>query len=1306
MTGVIVFNSYKMYETAFYNYSNRLCLSSNAQAAFAIDGDLIEYYSKTLTVDEEYEKLAAKLDQLKEAINAKYLYILFDNGVPGMYTYIYDTTHSEEFPGEKYALGRNETVLEYVEAENVLKKGEVFEKALYYNDIYGELYYAYAPIFNSNGEVVAFVGTDIDIVPLQEGIKDYRQNVIGTVMAAFVVFLGLYLVVIRWAYTKPMNQIIDETESLSNSLNILKNIMDGIDAYLYVSDIETDEILFVNNKIKEDLGLQISLEGEICWKMLQLDSKEKCESCPNEKLLHNPEEPIIWEVQDPTTGKYYKNIDRVIEWTEGKKVHMQYSVDLTDLKRSEKFLKKRLEQQELMSAISQNFITGDSVDAFINDALKMAGEFMNVSRIMLAKYEEKENILEFKYIWCGKESQMPIQIGGKIPFVEGTPMYDMVHKTDYSLFAVDDVENSKEYQPNKFFNMKSFLSIPIIVADQFWGILEFDQCEHPHKWSESDLHLGNLIGNVLSGVIDRQKMGRDKKAAEEQILRMSAIVNSSPQYIAYIDKEGKYGFVNPAVSNNSGYTYDELMEGGMQILCDEQTRLFLKEKILPAVFSEGKCDFTIPFSRKDGEVRIMSFSAFTIESDEHGCGTIATDITENKRLERELIEAKEMAEQASKAKGEFLSRMSHEMRTPMNAIIGMTNIARGTDDVAKKEHCLERIDNASKHLLEVINDILDMSKIEANKFDLYCQEFNFEKMLVNITNVINFRVEEKKQQFIINLDKNVPLSLIGDELRLTQVITNLLTNATKFTPEGGTISMNIEQIGESGDMSTLRIEVIDNGIGIDAEQQSRLFNSFEQADGSISRKFGGTGLGLVISKRIVELMGGKIWIESELGKGSKFIFTINVEKGEQVPQYELSNGLNKGNVRMLVVDDSPETRDYFIHIMQALGLKCDVASDGYEALYMINNSQDNPYDIFFVDWQMPKMNGIDLTKKIKEYTKDKAVVIMISVAEWNDIEEEATKAGVDHFVSKPLFPSTLVDSINKCLGLPEKVEVPNQRIFTQVNHDFKNHTLLLVEDIEVNREIISAILEDTGIVIDCAENGIEAISQFKQHPGRYSIILMDIQMPEMDGYEAARQIRSLDYAEAKNIPIIAMTANVFKEDIENCLSAGMNDHLGKPVETDSLFEKLNLYLKPKANSDIIEETTAEKKAGSGEPPPTKISSDYSELLPVIDVLDGLNRLMNNKKLYFNLLKGFSGRKMADELIQNIQSIDYIKTAQAAHALKGVSANLGLVKLTGIASNIEAQAKAEIDSKLLIATLDEAVNEAVDFINNLLRNEGM
>lgn len=536
-------------------------------------------------------------------------------------------------------------------------------------------------------------------------------------------------------------------------------------------------------------------------------------------------------------------------------------------------------------------------------------------------------------------------------------------------------------------------------------------------------------------------------------------------------------------------------------------------------------------------------------------------------MQSEIIAERDNASAASLAKSEFLSRMSHEIRTPMNAIIGMTTIAQTTNDNARIQYCLNKISEASRHLLGLINDVLDMSKIEANKLELIEEPFDFEKTLENICNVITVKADEKKINLFITIDPEVPTDVIGDELRLSQVITNLLSNAIKFTPDHGNIDLNIslkEILSENE--SILYVEVVDNGIGISPDQQRKLFKSFEQAEGNITRRFGGTGLGLVISKRIVELMDGEIGVTSEINNGSRFFFTIKIKHDRK--SAEQNQPTYKGR-RILVVDNDNDVLAYFDRVLTNFEMIFDCASTGESAIEFVKSSivENKPYDIIFVDYLMNGIDGIETVRKIKNIAGESIHVIMISTAEWSKIEKEATEVDVAGFISKPLFSSSILNIINRLVINKNELEKVKEDI-PQTIPTFSRCRLLLVEDIEINKEIAIALLEETQIAVDCAENGEVALAMFKDNQEKYDIIFMDMQMPVMDGLEATKQIRALGTAKAKTIPIIAMTANAFKEDVEACKNAGMNNHLGKPVSVDALINMVSNYLKGKEDSVV------------------------------------------------------------------------------------------------------------------------------------------
>ncbi|MDR2185858.1 MAG: response regulator [Treponema sp.] len=801
-----------------------------------------------------------------------------------------------------------------------------------------------------------------------------------------------------------------------------------------------------------------------------------------------------------------------------------------------------------MSAISQSFLISEEMGTLIRNALMMAGMFLDVSHIALARLDIEKNLLLYEYEWYNRKHDFPHQEKQTFPFAPGEMIYDTFIIRGDVYLACDDVEEKPEMSPRlKSMGVRAFICTPVTVYGKFWGFLGFDQCLTTRKWDAGDIQLARLIASALAGLIIRFN-------AEDELRRMSSIVNGSPQYISWITPDGRFKYLNQGVCNITGYTREELMERGMAVLFDGETFRTILDEYIPYILEKGYMEKELSIIGRNGETRILDFSAFPTDASRMGIGIIAQDITEKRQLEKDLVAARDLAEQSNRAKSNFLSRMSHEMRTPMNAIIGMTTIAKGTSDAGKLEYCLNKINEASLHLLGMINDILDMSKIDTGKMDLIYSEFDFERMLKRVTGIMGFRIDEKTQNFIVRIEQGVPPRIVADEQRLTQVLTNLLSNAVKFTPNDGNITLAVKKTGEKENMCTLRFDVIDSGIGISAEQQRSLFTLFEQADGTIARKFGGIGLGLAVSKSIVELMGGEIWVESSPGKGSDFSFEVTVEKGKLRDDAVVR--AHWENLRILAVDDSWEMIEYFKEYAEVMKIHCVTASSGEEAITLMENSSPPPFDIIFVDWKMPGMNGIELTAKIREKYGREVVVVMISAAEWDAVEDDAKKSGIDGFIPKPLFPSVLTDTINKYInrsGIEGTKQNPLQNIF-------KDRALLLAEDMEINREIVISLLEDTGITIDCATNGAEALRMFEQAPSKYGVILMDIHMPEMDGYEATRRIRASSAPGAKTVPIIAMTANIFKDDVSRCFESGMNDHLGKPVDLEELMKRLRNYL--------------------------------------------------------------------------------------------------------------------------------------------------
>ncbi len=589
------------------------------------------------------------------------------------------------------------------------------------------------------------------------------------------------------------------------------------------------------------------------------------------------------------------------------------------------------------------------------------------------------------------------------------------------------------------------------------------------------------------------------------------------------------------------------------------------EHFIQSALREGKCTFEWMHKNREGEALPVEVTLVKVAY--KGGSRVAgyfRDLREHKAMMAEVEKARADAENSAAAKSVFLANMSHEIRTPMNAIIGMTKIGQTSNDPGKMLYCLDKISDASRHLLALINDILDISKIEANKLELRAEPFNLEKMLKTVTDVVSVKAEEKKINLFVNIDTAMPHDVIGDELRLSQVITNLLSNSVKFTPDHGNVTLKIRCLEKSSDTCTLQCEVIDDGIGILPEQMAKIFESFEQAEIDITNKFGGTGLGLSISKKIVELMGGSIGVTSELGKGSNFCFTARIALDHQPAKRSVFDKSVYDAIRVLVVDDDQAVLDYFQRMMDQFGIHCDVAHSGEEALDSVRSAvnQHNPYQIVFVDYLMEEMDGLETTRRIRLLAGESVHVIMISISDWNTIEKEAREAGIMRFIQKPLFQSSVLNAIHE-LVIDKKALDPPQTVNERFTKTFRQRHLLLVEDIEINREIVVTLLDETKINIDCAENGQIALDMFSENQDKYDMIFMDVQMPLMDGITATRKIRALGTQRAASVPIVAMTANAFREDAEACINAGMNGHISKPVDVSELVGTLERFLKGK-----------------------------------------------------------------------------------------------------------------------------------------------
>ena len=528
-------------------------------------------------------------------------------------------------------------------------------------------------------------------------------------------------------------------------------------------------------------------------------------------------------------------------------------------------------------------------------------------------------------------------------------------------------------------------------------------------------------------------------------------------------------------------------------------------------------------------------------------------------LNQALSEALEAAEQASRAKTAFLSNMSHEIRTPMNAIIGLNSIAMHDPTASDKvKEYLGKIDESAHHLLGIINDILDMSRIESGRMIVKNEEFSFAGVLEQVNTIISGQCRDKGLHYECRTVGKIDDYYVGDEMKLKQVMINILGNAVKFTPEGGTVTFLIEEGKRFDRKATLKLSFRDTGIGMSKEYLPHLFDAFSQEDSSTTSRYGSTGLGMPITRSIVEMMNGSIEVESEKGVGTVFTVTLTLGEAEHSDEAVMDDDLNPHEMKVLVIDDDPVALEHAKIILGQIGFGCDQAESGEQGIEMVrlHHARREDYDLLLVDWKMPEMDGVETTRQIRAAVGHDMPIIILTSYNWDDVADEAREAGVDTFVPKPLFAGSVLDQFREAFKKKNRTQASGCV-------DLKGRRILLAEDVSVNAEIMVMVLSMREMEAEIAENGRIAVEMFRQHPaGYYDAILMDMRMPEMDGLEATRTIRATDRADAKEIPIIALTANAFDEDVQRSLQAGLNAHLSKPVEPDMLFGTLENLIRP------------------------------------------------------------------------------------------------------------------------------------------------
>ncbi|MBF0477822.1 MAG: response regulator, partial [Deltaproteobacteria bacterium] len=675
-----------------------------------------------------------------------------------------------------------------------------------------------------------------------------------------------------------------------------------------------------------------------------------------------------------------------------------------------------------------------------------------------------------------------------------------------------------------------------------------------------------------------------------------------------------------------------------------------------ALNEDGLFDMEYRFRTKDGRY-LWFHDRGSMNVDESGALLsvigIMKNINERKLAEEALREAKEMAEEANRAKSEFLAKMSHEIRTPMNAITGLTHLALQTELTSGPRDDLDKIKLSTRALLIVINDVLDLSKIEAGKLDIEKVPFNLDDVITNIFNLVVLTASEKELELMYRTNKGVPRLLVGDPLRLEQILLNLVNNAVKFT-ESGEVIIQTELVNRTSDKITLCFSVRDTGIGISEDQIASLFEPFTQVDGSISRKYGGSGLGLAISKRLVEMMGGQIVATSLPGRGSLFTFTVTLALQPEHTADQLLPPAEHRAGRVLIVDDNDASREILKDTLESFSFQVTTAVSGQKALEELDNDPEGrPYRLILMDWKMPGMDGFEVSRQIRRNpaTAQYPIIIMVPVFGREDAIRRAEEAGLKSFLVKPVSRAALFNKVMDVLGQA------NAKDSLDPSQEFKGcHSLspvsgskiLVVEDNEINQQVAREILERAGVSVTVAGNGREAVRLVDA--SAWDVVLMDIHMPEVDGYEATRRIRQTP--QHQQLPIIAMTANALKGEQEKCLAVGMNDYVSKPIDVTQLFQVLSKWVKPR-------KTTEKNSPARPAPAPAQEAELFPYHLPSFNVPAGLARLGENSKLYRDLLLHFQKDYAQEALkVKNALLAGDQKSAQElAHKLKGTAGNL-------------------------------------------------
>jgi len=817
------------------------------------------------------------------------------------------------------------------------------------------------------------------------------------------------------------------------------------------------------------------------------------------------------------------------------------------------------------------------------------------------------------------------------------------------------------------------------------------------------------IAGSWTDVTERKEAEFAQAAVRE---RLDLLLDVAPVVIYSFAATGDFAptFISPNIQRLLGYAPEEYLEGADFWRAHVHPDDLAKAEAEQAdVFEDGMHLAEYRFLDKHGTYCWLSDEQQLIRDKKGNPVEVVgswSNIDERKEAEQavqaskvELARATEAALEANEAKSIFLANMSHEIRTPMNAIIGLSHLALKTDLSPRQRDYVLKIKSSGQHLLGIINDVLDFSKIEAGKLSIENIDFDLDKVLENVGNLMSEKASAKGLELIFDVEQRVSAHFTGDPLRLGQILINFCSNAVKFT-ETGEIWVQVRVLEDSEDSQLVAFSVTDTGIGMTQDQVDRLFQAFEQADASTTRRYGGTGLGLAISRQLTELMGGSVEVESEPGKGSVFRFTARLGKSTAAPRPRLLQSDLRGR-RVLVIDDNSHARAVLANMLTNMTFTADEAASGEEALEMLRQAGQSGerYEIAFIDWQMPGLDGIETGKRIRSLADGSKLphLVMVTAYGREEVLKQAEESGFENVLIKPVTSSILFDTAVVALGGDSAV-VEHAGASPSFDVDrLRGARILLVEDNEINQEVAMGQLEDADVFVDLAENGEEAIRLIEKND--YDAVLMDMQMPVMDGVAATRILRS--DRRFQDLPIIAMTANALSSDRELCLDVGMNDHIAKPIDPHQLFGTLLRWIRRAGtaeNSEVVD--------GAAARPGVEDRGGEALELKGIDVDEGLRLTGGSRKRYAALLRKFAERQggTVEDIRLALSNGDAATAERAAHSLKGAAATLGGAALAAAAGETEAAVRTGKDAEDTLRTLSLTLDPVIKSIQTALPAE--